>query len=252
MKKFTLFIFTAIAIIAGTAWLRGEVRLIDPDYDFGLVRELSGPQTGRAHIVNYGPDTVVISDVRPSCGCTTADYTDGPILPGDTAVVTFSYDPFMRPGDISKNVKVYIAPSGERFVIRLFGRVLGTSQTLSRNYPEECGPLRLSERLIELRDVKPQTGRHAFVRIVNQSMDTITPKWLIDDPALSLNVAPVRLAPGEIGSLGIFLNSKFTDKTGDVEYIIPITTLEDSTQFNLTLRANILPSDSVKSEKDKK
>ncbi len=246
MRKFIFATLAICTLLLGATWLHAEVKLIDPEYDFGLVRELSGKQKGSAHLVNYGPDTVVISDVRPSCGCTTADYTEGPILPGDTAVVNFAYDPYMRPGEISKNVKVYIQPSGERFVIKLFGRVLGTPETLSRNYPEECGPMRLSNNLVELKDVKPETGRHAFVRIVNQSMDTITPQWLIEDPALSINVAPPRLSPGEIGSIGIFLNSKFIDKAGDIEYIIPFTTAEDSTQFNLTLRANILPSDTVK------
>lgn len=248
-RKSSLIAFATAFLLGGAAWLHAEVKLIDPDYDFGIVRELSGIQSGKAHIVNYGPDTIQITGVRPSCGCTGADYADGPVAPGDTAVINFTYDPFRRPGSISKTVKVYAEPGGQRFVIRLGGRVVGTPQTLSRNYPVECGPLRLSESTIELRNVKPSTGRHAFIRMVNQSMDTITPVWDFDNPALSIAMSPERLAPGEIGSMGIYLNTRFEPRSGNVEYKIPISTAEDSVTTTVTLKANILQPDTLSGKK---
>lgn len=246
--KSSIILFAASFAMAGAAWLHAEVKLIDPEYNFGVVPELDGIVSGKAHLVNYGPDTIFVSDVRPSCGCTTAEYSEEPIAPGDTAVIGFSYDPLKRPGDISKSVKVYVEPGRQRFIIRLGGRVVGSKYTLEKNYPVECGPMRLSERLIALNDVKPSTGRHAFIRVVNQSMDTITPEWDFDNPALSIGVIPERLAPGEIGSVGIYLNSRLEQRTGNVEYQIPFTTEKDSAVAVVTLRANIIPGDSIAQE----
>lgn len=244
-QKSSLIIFSATAILCGAAWLHAEVRLIDPEYNFGLIKEVDGVAHGKARLVNDGPDTIEITSVRPSCGCTAADYTKGPILPGDTAEVTFSYNPLQRPGEISKSVKVYVSPGKQRYVIFLTGRVLGSSQTLARNYPIEAGPMRLSEKILEARDVKPNTGRHAFLRVVNQSMDTITPTWNFPDTVVSIQMTPKRLAPGEIGSIGLYFNSRFEPRRGNIEYQIPFSTLEDSTSTIVTLRANILPGEST-------
>lgn len=247
MKRFRIYAFAAAAATVGaigTICARGEMRLIDPEYDFGIMRELDGEQTGYAHLVNDGPDTTYIRSVRPSCGCTGAFFYSDPVAPGDTTVVSFTYNPAGRPGNFTKTVKVYVGDSDERHIIRLHGRVVGSPQTLSRNYPIECGRLRLSERLVELRDVKPSTGRHAFIRMVNQSMDTVTPQWQSDSKDLSLDVTPTRLAPGEMATFGIFLNSG-ADAGGSVEYVIPFKADADSAYTDIVIRANILPRDSV-------
>ncbi|MDE6272765.1 MAG: DUF1573 domain-containing protein [Muribaculaceae bacterium] len=256
-RKSSISAVVASAAVVGVAWLHAEVKLIDPIYNYGTISELAGPQHGTARLVNYGPDTIEMTDVRPSCGCTSADFIPGPLAPGDTAVIGFTYDPRNRPGDISKSVKVYIEPGQQRFIVRLAGRVVGSKATLSRDYPLECGPLRLSDRVIELKDVRPNTGRHSFVRLVNQSMDSITPVWIFDNPALSIASTPEKLAPGEIGSMGIFLNTRFEPRSGLVEYRIPVTTqplyqTEADPKFGeqrdtvvITLRANILPPDTI-------
>jgi hypothetical protein len=43
-------------------------------------------------VKNTGNAPLIISDVRPSCGCTTPSYTKDPILPGKTGVVKAQYN----------------------------------------------------------------------------------------------------------------------------------------------------------------
>lgn len=229
----------------GVLMSRAEVKLLDPEYNFGVILETAGEQTGEARLVNTGTEPTFIRDVRPSCGCTGAEYDDQLLQPGDTTTVSFTYNPAGRPGKFAKTVKVYVGDGDERLIIRLSGRVVGSPKTLSRNYPVECGPLRLSERIVDLRDVKQYSGRHGFIRIVNQSLDTITPIIDATDPALSMDVAPRVIPPGEIASLGIFLNSRFEKHTGPVEYVVPFHAEGDSTSVDIIVRANILPSDSI-------
>lgn len=239
-RNWLLYIVVAAAVGIGASVSRGEVRMLQPEYDFGVIREVDGPQTGRVAFVNDGPDSVYVQSVRPSCGCTGADYFEAPLAKGDTTWVSFTYNPAGRPGNFTKTVKVYFGPQEERHIIRMTGRVVGAPQTLSRNYPIEDGPIRLSEKTIELRDVKPNTGRHAFIRIVNQSMDTVTPAWDYAGKELSIDCAPAKIGPGEIGSIGIFLNVPADAKAGLLEYVVPVYAVGGADTVPVTIKANVV------------
>ncbi len=63
---------------------------------------------------------VSINRVTPSCGCTTTDYTKGPIMPGKTGFVSIKYDS-TRPGYFSKSVAVAIGD--ESFTLIFLGTV---------------------------------------------------------------------------------------------------------------------------------
>ncbi len=218
----------------------GKTRLIDPTYDFGVVRELDGSVTGHAHVVNDGPDTTYVRDVRPSCGCTGAQYFQDPIAPGDTTEISFTYNPVGRPGTISKTVKIYIGDSDERHIVKLTGRVVGSRETLRWKYPVDCGWMALSDSVVDLGQIRENSGRHAFLRIVNLTTDTIAPKFSNTSKALSIDVTPERLLPGDLGTLGIYLNTKFTDTLGNVDYRVPIWADGDTVRTEVSIRARIV------------
>lgn len=221
----------------------GEVKLLDETYDFGVIYELDGTKTGTARVVNLGPDETYIRELRPSCGCTGADYDKEILAPGDTARISFSYNPVGRPGKFNKTVKVYFGDGDERATIHLEGRVLGSPQTLSANYPVEAGRLRLSEREVELRDLQRGLGRHVFIRMVNQSPDTITPVFENHYKALSIDVTPKVMPPGEIAMLGIYLNSRFEEREDELtDYVIPVRAEGDAESVDIVIRAQITPA----------
>ena len=118
---------------------RADIVWIEKEYDFGLIKEEAGPKTGYARFVNTGPEEVMITGMRPRCGCTKADFPKDPIAAGDTATVSFTYDPTGRPGKFNKSVRVYIG-SSETYKIPITGNVLGTPQSLSTLYPVVSGP----------------------------------------------------------------------------------------------------------------
>ncbi len=237
---------SVMALLTGYALAGGETRLIDPEYDFGIIRERDGRVTGTAHVVNLGPDTTYVRDVRPSCGCTGAYYITDPLAPGDTTEVSFTYNPIGRPGTISKTVKIYMGDGDERHIVRLTGRVVGSAETLSRNYPVECGRIRLSNSVVDMERVAENSGRHAFLRIINGSLDTVAPQVHHDSRALSVDVTPATLLPGDVGTIGIYLNTKFTDTIGRVELPLRVWCDGDSVQTDVSIVAHIIsPTDSV-------
>jgi hypothetical protein len=54
---------------------------------------------------NTGKTSVIITNVKASCGCTATDYTKTPIQPGETAKVTATYNAAAK-GAFSKTVTV--------------------------------------------------------------------------------------------------------------------------------------------------
>lgn len=68
------------------------------------------PKLIRFEFTNTSSKPIVIENVAPSCGCTTADYTKTPILPGKKGFVEASYNA-ASPGMFMKTVNVTTSDS---------------------------------------------------------------------------------------------------------------------------------------------
>lgn len=56
---------------------------------------------------NSGSKSLLIHDVRTSCGCTIPEWPKVPITPGDSSAIVVSFDSKGRPGMQNKNIKIY-------------------------------------------------------------------------------------------------------------------------------------------------
>lgn len=205
------------AVVAAVAFqAAADIRWLATEYDFGLIKEEAGKQTGSLQFVNEGPGPVAIRRVRTTCGCTAASYTEGEIMPGDTASVSFTYNPAGRPGHFLKNVKVNIDPDDRLTILRIKGTVIATSETLAPAYPVAVGPLRLSHDQLIGGEVVYGNGKHVMINGYNQSSDTIRPVWKSHSPALTVGISDKEVAPGEIVTFSIYYNSR---ESGDLGFI---------------------------------
>ena len=146
--------------------IKADVVWLEKDYDFGLMKEEAGPRTGSVRLVNTGPEPVVITGARPSCGCTGVAYPEDPIEPGDTVNFSFTYNPLGRPGKFAKSIRVYIGDF-DMATIRIRGNVLGTPESLTTLYPAlPIFPLRSVSR-----QTKCSAGRFLMAaRAISSSM----------------------------------------------------------------------------------
>lgn len=232
---------TAVSLLAAMSLCAtAEIRWIDRDYDFGLMKEIAGPKTGTSRFVNLGPDTVTIFSVRPSCGCTTADYSDAPIAPGDTAVVSYTYNPDMRPGKFDKSVKVRLS-NGDRYSIRITGNVLGTPESLATLYPVDAGDIRLSDAVIQAGDVTFGRTRAFFVNAYSLPLDSISPVVVSGSQGLAVTPSRPKAGPGDIITYSVNFDSRRHGVYGPVE--IPVTFRADaaSEPATVTFHAFVLP-----------
>lgn len=93
--------------------------------DYGTIKINS--DGNRSFIVkNTGDKPLIISNVKPSCGCTTPEWSKNPILPGKTGEIKVHYKTNI-PGAFQKSIEVFSNDSeSKRSVIYIKGNVTST------------------------------------------------------------------------------------------------------------------------------
>lgn len=81
------------------------------------------PKTIEFTFKNTGKSDVIITNVKPACGCTAADYTKTPIKPGETAYVKAIYNAAVK-GAFSKTVTVTTNADSTPKVLTFKGTVI--------------------------------------------------------------------------------------------------------------------------------
>lgn len=262
----------ACILLAGLSLpANAEVRWLDKSFDFGLFPEAGGPRSGSVRFVNLGPEEAVVVGARATCGCTSVEYPHDPIAPGDTAAISFTYDPTGRPGRFEKHIRVYLADK-PMTSITIRGNVLGTPQSLSHLYPAEFGPLRASTDVLYAGDIPAAATRLLFLNLYNQSNDPLTLTISSSSPAISLtsalaygetvsspngktdssqtNSTQAQLPSGEILTLAITLNTRLlhpdgpASQTGEPQpFTLPIEIkIGDKAPITVPLRLALLPA----------
>ena len=72
---------------------------------------------------NTTSQTILITNVKASCGCTATNYTKTPIKPGETGTVTATYNA-ARPGSFAKQITVTTNDSDVNKILHIKGKVI--------------------------------------------------------------------------------------------------------------------------------
>ena len=123
MKKyFYLSVFLLLfACSSPVAHQDAQIRFTSEEHDFGVVpyKKASGC---RFEFSNPGKTVLLISDVRTSCGCTVAEWTQTPVKPGKSGTIRVKYDAAF-PGVFHKEVTVYYNGVASPAVLKIKGEV---------------------------------------------------------------------------------------------------------------------------------
>jgi len=174
MKKYLI----AIAIctlglaIANAQQMGPNISWSESTFNFGDVKEDGGKVTHKFTFTNTGNEPLVITNVRPSCGCTSSDYTKQPISPGGKGYVSASFDPKRRVGKNSKSITVTTNAKPPTTTLRFTVNVLAKPKTIEDDYPRTLGDLRLKTNHLALMKVKTGEIKDGDLEVVNTT-DTI-------------------------------------------------------------------------------
>ena len=83
-----------------------NIALSESSFNFGDIKK--GTHVEHVYeVTNTGKNPLIISSVKPGCGCTAPDYTKEPILPGKSGQITLKFDSTNFDGVINKQAEVY-------------------------------------------------------------------------------------------------------------------------------------------------
>lgn len=82
------------------------IALSESNFDFGKIKK--GDKVEHIYeVTNTGTNPLVISEVKPGCGCTAPDFTKEPIMPGKKGKITLHFDSTNFDGNVSKFADVF-------------------------------------------------------------------------------------------------------------------------------------------------
>ena len=95
------------------------IEFVDTDIEYGTINE-GDTMRYRFDFKNTGDANLIITKVKPSCGCTVGNYPKEPIPPGGTGTVVVQFNSEGKPGRQEKSVAVYTNANPSK--IRLYFR----------------------------------------------------------------------------------------------------------------------------------
>src|SRR5258706_2049531 len=186
-------------------------------HDFGDIKADGGPAVFEFTITNRSTRPISILTVKPSCGCTTPDWTREQIAPGSTGFVKASFEPKGRPGYFNKTLAVTTDWDGNPVVLQIKGNVIDPSKANDPStFSVVNGSLRFKSNAFNLDKVFINREPDAIsFPVYNSSKHTIhftgavAPKYL-------KAVTPKRLAPNEASAIKIIFDAKMKGQYGFV------------------------------------
>lgn len=128
MKKIGLIL---LALVLSTGFIAAQNGKKAPkatfpktEHDFGKVQESVGTVTCEFTFKNEGNAPFIIQRLQATCGCTTPEYTNEPVLPGKEGKIKVTYSTTGRVGIFDKKVTVFSNVPDEVYILTIKGEVL--------------------------------------------------------------------------------------------------------------------------------
>jgi hypothetical protein len=159
-----------------------RIRFAEPIFDFGKVD--SGTMVKHDYIfTNIGTQTLEVTNVRPGCGCTTANTWDKTVEPGKTGTIPIQFNSAGYGGNVLKTITVSCNdPDQTNLVLQLKGTIwkpidVNPSFAMFNIYPDT------------------QTNETKVIRIVSNLEDPLN----LSEPTCSNSTFQVALRPVKEG-----------------------------------------------------
>lgn len=83
-----------------------NIAISEDTFDFGVIKK-GEVKHHTYEITNTGTNPLIISEVKPGCGCTIPEFTKDPILPGQKGKITLKFESEGFDGVVHKTAEVF-------------------------------------------------------------------------------------------------------------------------------------------------
>ncbi len=241
MKKIISIILIALSLPIFAQQVGPNISWNNSKFDFGEINEVGGKVTHKFNFSNTGSEPLVITNVKPSCGCTSSDYTKKPIAPGGKGYVSATYNPLRRPGKFSKTITVTTNATPSTTVIRFTGNVIPKPKTQEDLYPRLIGDLRLKTNHLALGKVSNTQVKIDSIPMANLSANVLNIGFQNVPAHLTIKAVPSTLKPKQTGYIEIKYDAKKKNDWGFImdKVIVSINGNTNSNKNRFSVSASI-------------
>lgn len=203
MKKIgllALLIFFGAAFGMAAEKNKAKISFETTVHDFGNIKEAGGPVTYEFKFTNIGKAPLKITSARAECGCTKPEYPKKEIAPGETGIIKVTYNPLGRPGGFTKVVTVRCSGNPGKVNLKIRGSVVPQNSY-------SAGNLSFESTVANFGDMERGVKRKRQISFYNTGQTPVSPVFSCDSEALSLQLSPTEILPGDRGVLTIYLDS---------------------------------------------
>ncbi|MEL7585367.1 MAG: DUF1573 domain-containing protein [Prolixibacteraceae bacterium] len=230
--KFIFFALTVLLVgeqvFAQTS--KARIAFSKLEHDFGSFKEEDGLQAYSFVFTNRGATPLILNHVHASCGCTTPEWTQKPVAPGEKGFIKVIYNPQGRPGPFNKTITVSTNAENEQTILRIKGIVEARPKTLSELYPRQIGPVRARSNHVNFSTVRETQVLTDSLEIVNDSDEPVRLGFRSTPEHLKVRVQPSTLMPdakghviitydgGKVNNYGFVINRIYLDVNGKSDF----------------------------------
>ncbi len=182
------------------------------NYDFGTII-WKNPSKAVFRIKNTGDKPLVISNVTTSCGCTVADWTKSPILPGKEGEINAMFDAKTL-GHFNKTIGVYCNASPTPIYVSIKGEVSSDPKNYTKTHPFKIGSIRLDKEEITFDDVNKGDKPSVELLVANTSDKAYTPVLMHLPPYMLAQAIPEKITRKGTGKIKITIDTEKLPKFG--------------------------------------
>ncbi len=216
----------------GTAedYVGGKIEVEPEEWDFGYAP--GGSMLKHFYTIkNIGQDTLMITKVKPSCGCTSAPLNKDVLAPGESTILEVGFKTLKFKGKVKKNIKIYNSdPENSTKEIDFLSVV-------AKPYPL----IKIRPKAVDFVQVWQGKNVKQKIDLTNISKSQVSFK-IIDAPKkdyLKYKFGKLTLNPGEATDLEVRIGKNAP--VGELQESITIeTTGSEPIRISIPIRAEIL------------
>ena len=246
MKRILFSLFAIIALsLSSNVFSQGKafIKFEKTVHDYGKIKESDGPAKCVYNFVNTGSEALIITNVKPNCGCTTPEWTKAPIPPNGKGYISAVFDPKNRPGAFNKTIRVTTNAENSNVILRLKGEVIPRKKGINDFYPQEMKKIRLSTNHLAFQNTVAGSIKTDTVKIVSISDEPVKISFSRVPKHITIKAIPETLKPKKEGLIVVTYDAGLKDDWGFVIDRVPIVFNDQfdpkDRKSRLTISANI-------------
>ena len=196
MKRFReIFVIALFTLFYGVS--SAQIKFEKISHNFGEIAEDGGSVEQTFTFSNTLSKPVVIVSANSSCGCTTAEFSRKPVMPGEKSSIKVVFNPMNYPGPFARKISIVTSEGALKETLLITGKVLPRKLSIDEKYSLELGGgVRIGANAHSFGYVEHGKMTQSTFEIYNGSSQTVTLSISNDYPELEF-FFPEKLAPGK-------------------------------------------------------